>query len=196
MHFNTKLKGSLRNGKINASDVCTYDGHCLGSISGSSPGGSNGAIQFNDNGKLGGDASLFYINKNNGRIGIGTDNPEYSIHVKDSNQSAVFVEVARNDSENKQIAAFITARARGTPSSRLAVKEEDFLGGSAAMGYDGTEGLKKLRNYEHVYSIAQDEDSSVVWGMAGNAVNENLIDKQLPLQAIAAHLISSIKSRR
>ena len=63
------------------------------------------------------------------------------------------------------------------------------------MGKDGTEGLKKLRNYDAIYSIAQDEESSVVWGMAGSAVEEGVIDKQLPLTAIAAHLISKIKSR-
>lgn len=64
------------------------------------------------------------------------------------------------------------------------------------MGSDGVEGLQKLRNYDNVYSVAQDEDSSVVWGMAGSAWNAGLIDKQLPLQAIAAHLISSLKSMK
>ncbi len=63
------------------------------------------------------------------------------------------------------------------------------------MGRDGVEGLRKLKNYKNVYSIAQDEDTSVVWGMAGSAVEAGLIDKQLPLPAIAAHLISCLKER-
>ncbi len=51
------------------------------------------------------------------------------------------------------------------------------------MGNDGTEGLRYLKQ-AGAYSIAQDESTSVVWGMPGSAVNAGLIDEVQPLQDI------------
>jgi two-component system chemotaxis response regulator CheB len=44
--------------------------------------------------------------------------------------------------------------------------------------------------------LAQDEASSVVWGMPGAVVGAGLADEVLPLDRIAAHLISRVRSGR
>lgn len=57
------------------------------------------------------------------------------------------------------------------------------------MGKDGALGLKEMQE-AGAYTIAQDEASSVVWGMAGAAVAAGAVQKELPLQSISSHLIS------
>jgi two-component system chemotaxis response regulator CheB len=52
------------------------------------------------------------------------------------------------------------------------------------MGTDGTKGLAILR-HAGALAIAQDEATSVVWGMPGSAVAAGLVDQVLPLEAIA-----------
>ena len=59
------------------------------------------------------------------------------------------------------------------------------------MGSDGTEGGKELKR-SGAFIIAQDEDSSVVWGMPGSAKNAGIVDEVLPLQDIPAAVISLI----
>jgi two-component system chemotaxis response regulator CheB len=55
------------------------------------------------------------------------------------------------------------------------------------MGQDGVEGLRTVRQRGgHV--LAQDERSSVVFGMAQQAVKQGLVDEVLPLDAIGARL--------
>jgi two-component system chemotaxis response regulator CheB len=51
------------------------------------------------------------------------------------------------------------------------------------MGCDGAKGLGPLKR-SGAYVIAQDEATSVVWGMPGAAVATNLVDEILPLEAI------------
>jgi two-component system chemotaxis response regulator CheB len=52
------------------------------------------------------------------------------------------------------------------------------------MGNDGTAGLGPLKRAGG-YVIAQDEETSVVWGMPGSAVEAGLVDAVLPLAEIA-----------
>ena len=52
------------------------------------------------------------------------------------------------------------------------------------MGADGTKGLGPLKR-SGTYVIAQDEASSVVWGMPGSAINSGYVDKVEPLDKIA-----------
>jgi two-component system chemotaxis response regulator CheB len=65
------------------------------------------------------------------------------------------------------------------------------LGGDAVaavltgMDRDGTAGLRPLRR-AGAYVIAQDEATSVVWGMPGSVVSAGLADEVLPLGAVAA----------
>jgi two-component system chemotaxis response regulator CheB len=59
------------------------------------------------------------------------------------------------------------------------------------MGSDGLEGVRILRN-EGARVIAQDEQSSVVWGMPGSVVREGLADEVLPLDDIAGAIVASV----
>lgn len=56
------------------------------------------------------------------------------------------------------------------------------------MGADGAQGLKELRDLG-VHTIAQDEATSVVWGMPGEAVKRGGAVEILPVQEIAAALL-------
>ncbi|WP_250028113.1 protein-glutamate methylesterase/protein-glutamine glutaminase [Paractinoplanes maris] len=74
-------------------------------------------------------------------------------------------------------------------------------GGSAyaavltGMGHDGRGGAKVLRD-AGAEVLAQDEATSVVWGMPGAVVGAGLADEVLPLDRIAAHLVNRVKSGR
>ncbi|MEV4402720.1 chemotaxis response regulator protein-glutamate methylesterase [Actinoplanes sp. NPDC049598] len=63
------------------------------------------------------------------------------------------------------------------------------------MGHDGRGGAKVLRD-AGAEVLAQDEATSVVWGMPGAVVGAGLADEVLPLDRISAHLVSRIKSGR
>jgi two-component system chemotaxis response regulator CheB len=59
------------------------------------------------------------------------------------------------------------------------------------MGQDGTAGLGAIRRAGgHV--IAQDQDSSIVWGMPRSAVEKGVVDEVLPLDRIAAAVASVV----
>jgi two-component system chemotaxis response regulator CheB len=55
------------------------------------------------------------------------------------------------------------------------------------MGADGARGLKEMRS-RGAHTIAQDEKSSVVWGMPGAAVALGAVDCILPIERIAEGL--------
>ena len=57
------------------------------------------------------------------------------------------------------------------------------------MGNDGAQGLKELQESGAV-TIAQDKESSVVWGMPGSAVKLDAADSVLPLHHIAGAVLS------
>lgn len=56
------------------------------------------------------------------------------------------------------------------------------------MGKDGLEGLKKLKAHRPVYTIAQDEATSVVYGMPRAIAEADLADEIVPLEQIASAL--------
>ena len=58
------------------------------------------------------------------------------------------------------------------------------------MGKDGAEGLNRLKE-AGAETIAQDQDSSVVWGMPGAAVALGAATHVLPLSGIAEHIVSN-----
>ncbi len=60
------------------------------------------------------------------------------------------------------------------------------------MGHDGAEGLKKMHDLG-VPTIAQDEKTSIVWGMPGSAVDLGAVDTILPLDKIAGKIITLVK---
>lgn len=53
------------------------------------------------------------------------------------------------------------------------------------MGDDGSHGMKEMHDAGS-YNFAQDEKSSIVWGMPGEAVKAGAVDKVLPLDELAA----------
>ncbi|MCA2980594.1 MAG: chemotaxis protein CheB [Myxococcaceae bacterium] len=62
------------------------------------------------------------------------------------------------------------------------------------MGHDGARGLGEIRR-RGGHTIAQDEQSSVVWGMPGEAVAFGAAEVVLPLEQIAAQLIKWVPGR-
>lgn len=62
------------------------------------------------------------------------------------------------------------------------------------MGKDGAQGLLAMKQ-AGAYTIAQDEKSSVVWGMPKEAVDAGAVDRVLSLGAIAPELVSQFKKR-
>ncbi|WP_433298543.1 protein-glutamate methylesterase/protein-glutamine glutaminase [Actinoplanes sp. CA-030573] len=63
------------------------------------------------------------------------------------------------------------------------------------MGQDGRNGAKVLRD-AGAEVLAQDEATSVVWGMPGAVVTAGLADEILPLDRIAAFLVNRVKTGR
>lgn len=53
------------------------------------------------------------------------------------------------------------------------------------MGTDGLEGMKHLKEHKHIQVIAQDEKTSIVYGMPKAIINEGLANHIVPLQQIA-----------
>jgi two-component system, chemotaxis family, protein-glutamate methylesterase/glutaminase len=59
------------------------------------------------------------------------------------------------------------------------------------MGADGADGLKELHDIG-APTIAQDEKTSVVWGMPGEAVKRGGVDSVMPLDRIAAEITARV----
>jgi two-component system chemotaxis response regulator CheB len=60
------------------------------------------------------------------------------------------------------------------------------------MGDDGAQGLKEIHE-AGAPTIAQDEQTSVVWGMPGQAVKLGGVDKIMPLEAIPAQIMRYVE---
>ena len=61
------------------------------------------------------------------------------------------------------------------------------------MGDDGARGLKEMHD-AGAPTVAQDEASSVVWGMPGAAVKSGAVDEVLPLNQVAAAIMRLVGS--
>jgi two-component system chemotaxis response regulator CheB len=62
------------------------------------------------------------------------------------------------------------------------------------MGRDGAAGMKDLHDLR-AHTLAQDADSSVVYGMARKAVELDAIDTIVPLENIASEIIKALDKR-
>jgi two-component system chemotaxis response regulator CheB len=60
------------------------------------------------------------------------------------------------------------------------------------MGYDGLRGARALKA-RGAYVIAQDEASSVVWGMPGAVAEAGLADAVLPLDSIVPEILRQVR---
>ncbi len=63
------------------------------------------------------------------------------------------------------------------------------------MGSDGAKGIKLLHDYK-IPTIAQNEETSVVFGMPKVAIDLKAIDEVLPLSSISYHLISKFNKKQ
>lgn len=61
------------------------------------------------------------------------------------------------------------------------------------MGKDGTQGLKEIKKLERSYTIAQNKDTCIVYGMPGAAVESGSIDRILPLEDIPGEIIEYMR---
>jgi len=61
------------------------------------------------------------------------------------------------------------------------------------MGADGAAGMKEMRD-AGAHTIAQDEKTSVVWGMPGSAVEHDAVEQILPLPKIAEAVLRRVTS--
>jgi two-component system chemotaxis response regulator CheB len=62
------------------------------------------------------------------------------------------------------------------------------------MGSDGARGMVAMRE-AGARNIAQDENTSVVWGMPGSAVQAGAVDAVVPLHGVADLLLRWIAER-
>ena len=63
------------------------------------------------------------------------------------------------------------------------------------MGMDGTEGIVALDKVKNIYTIAQDEQSSVVYGMPRAVADAGVTDEIVPLKEIAKSIIKNVGVR-
>jgi two-component system chemotaxis response regulator CheB len=61
------------------------------------------------------------------------------------------------------------------------------------MGQDGIDGLRELRATGALV-LAQDEETSVVFGMPAAAIAAGVVDAVLPLPAIGARLYQAVRA--
>ncbi|ABR48851.1 response regulator receiver modulated CheB methylesterase [Alkaliphilus metalliredigens QYMF] len=61
------------------------------------------------------------------------------------------------------------------------------------MGSDGTEGVGEIKNQVNSYIIAQDEETSIVYGMPKSAVKTGKVDTIVPLHKIANEIITRVE---
>lgn len=59
------------------------------------------------------------------------------------------------------------------------------------MGHDGAKGIQAIKQ-QHGYTIAEDQSTAVVFGMPKSAIELGVVDKVLPLSAIATEIVKSI----
>ncbi|NOX09546.1 MAG: chemotaxis response regulator protein-glutamate methylesterase [Gammaproteobacteria bacterium] len=62
------------------------------------------------------------------------------------------------------------------------------------MGEDGAAGMEEMRE-SGAYTFAQDEQSSVVWGMPGAAVARGCVDEEVSLDKMAVSVLKTVNTR-
>lgn len=60
------------------------------------------------------------------------------------------------------------------------------------MGGDGTQGIKKLNENNNIYVIAQDEETSTVYGMPKVITESGLVNEVVPLQKVAEAITNHV----
>ena len=60
------------------------------------------------------------------------------------------------------------------------------------MGADGTKGISEHQKEKNVYVIAQDEETSVVYGMPKAIAETGLVDEIVPLESVADTILKNV----
>ena len=60
------------------------------------------------------------------------------------------------------------------------------------MGRDGTKGISQLSKTKETYVIAQDEKSSIVYGMPRGVMEADLVDQEVDLKDVANAIIKNV----
>ncbi|MFT4924571.1 MAG: two-component system chemotaxis response regulator CheB [Phenylobacterium sp.] len=60
------------------------------------------------------------------------------------------------------------------------------------MGSDGVDGLTSLHQHSRNFTMVQDEQSAVIWGMAGTAVAQGVVDKIVDLERTSKYLLGLV----
>lgn len=60
------------------------------------------------------------------------------------------------------------------------------------MGADGTAGIRNLKEHKKMYTIAQNEETSIIYGMPKVVKEAGLADTVLPLEKIADEIIKKV----
>ncbi|NQT33187.1 MAG: chemotaxis protein CheB, partial [Candidatus Omnitrophica bacterium] len=108
-----------------------------------------------------------------------------------------YCEIAAN-TNNKSVIKLVTPRPKENfhfpLADRLMASLAPIHRGNAVgvvltgMGNDGTEGLRAIKKYGG-YTIAEDESTSMVFGMPKSAIDAGVVDKVLPLDEIADEIV-------
>jgi len=108
--------------------------------------------------------------------------------IQRSNSGRIEVQLNNNSAENNyrpSVNVLLRPVAEVYGKSTLAVM-------LTGMGEDGVEGMVALKNLGAI-TLAQDEESSVVWGMPGSAVKAGCVDEVLPLKKIPGRIMELFK---
>lgn len=62
------------------------------------------------------------------------------------------------------------------------------------MGHDGSKGMKAIKSH-HGFTIAEDQSTTVVFGMPKSAIELGVIDKVVPLPGIAAEIVKHLQTK-
>ena len=60
------------------------------------------------------------------------------------------------------------------------------------MGADGTVGIQNLKNNRSIYTIGQDQSTSIIYGMPRSVYEAGLTDKVVPLTEIANEIVKKV----
>lgn len=62
------------------------------------------------------------------------------------------------------------------------------------MGHDGSKGMKAIKSH-HGFTIAEDQSTTVVFGMPKSAIELGVVDKVIPLPGIATEIVKHLQTK-
>lgn len=112
----------------------------------------------------------------------------YHLEIKTKPNSDVFIKLSQEEpvsGHRPSVDALFKSVANNIDENIIAVI-------MTGMGADGSNGVKELKNNTDCYVIAQDEDTSVVYGMPKSAVNMGVVDDIVPLHEITNYILKKL----